>query len=62
MTKKKLSITLIKSKIGIPGKHKSCLLGLGLHKINHSKIIYNTAENIGMVRKVRYLLDIKEVN
>ena len=62
MTENKLLVTLIKSKIGIPNKHKSCLIGLGLRKINQSRTILATAENMGMVSKVNYMLDIKEVN
>lgn len=58
---KNIEITLIKSKFGRRKGHAECLLGLGLRRIGHSVVRPATRENLGMVNKVRYLLDVKEV-
>lgn len=57
---KKIKIILIKSLISRLKSHKCCAFGLGLYKINDYKIISNTAENMGMVHKIRYLLKIED--
>jgi large subunit ribosomal protein L30 len=58
---KKLRITQTKSKHGRLGKHKNCLSGLGIKKINNSIIIDGTPENLGMVNKVSYMLNVEEI-
>lgn len=56
-----LEITLVKSKFGRRKGHAECVKGLGLRKIGHTVVREATPENLGMVNKVRYLLDVKEV-
>jgi large subunit ribosomal protein L30 len=41
---KKIKITLVKSGIARPGKHKAILIGLGLKKLNKSVIRQDTPE------------------
>lgn len=53
---KKIKITLVKSSIARPGKHKVVLLGLGLRKLNSSVIRLDTPEIRGMVNKVSHLV------
>ncbi|CAL4323182.1 50S ribosomal protein L30 [Buchnera aphidicola] len=60
MKKKILKITQIKSSIGILPKHKATLLGLGLRFINHSVYREMTKSNLGMIKKISYLLKIKQ--
>ncbi len=58
---KKLKITLVKSGIARPGKHKVVLIGLGLKKLNKSVIRRDTPEIRGMINKVSHLLHVEEV-
>ena len=58
---KKLKITLVKSSIARPGKHKVVLLGLGLRKLNSSVIRLDTPEIRGMINKVSHLIQVENV-
>jgi large subunit ribosomal protein L30 len=57
---KKLKITLVKSGIARPGKHKVVLIGLGLKKLNHSVLRIDTPQIRGMINKVSHLLKVEE--
>jgi large subunit ribosomal protein L30 len=57
----KLSVTMIKSKFGRLPRHKACLIGLGLRKINQTVELSNTPEIRGMINKVSYMLKIEEL-
>jgi large subunit ribosomal protein L30 len=59
---RKILITLIKSKIGIIPKHKLCLKGLGLSKINQSVTREDTPSVRGMITKINYLVKVEAVN
>ena len=58
---RKIKLTLIKSMFHRLGKHKSCVIGLGLRKINSSVVVPMTPEILGMVDKVSYLLKVENV-
>jgi large subunit ribosomal protein L30 len=58
---KMLKITLVKSGIARPGKHKVVLIGLGLKKLNKSVIRQDTPEIRGMINKVSHLVQVEEV-
>ena len=58
---KQLKITLVKSSIARPGKHKVVLIGLGLKKLNKSVIRQDTPEIRGMINKVSHLVQVEEV-
>jgi len=58
---KKMKVTLTRSLIAIHPKHKACVSGLGLRRINQSKILPDNPCNRGMVNKVNYLLSVEEV-
>lgn len=58
---KKLRVTQIKSIYGRLPKHRACVAGLGLRRINHSVEILDTLENRGMINKVSYLLKVEEI-
>ena len=62
MNKHQLKITQIKSKNGRLDRHKMCLLGLGLKRINQSVIIDDTIDNRGMINKINYMLKVEEIN
>ncbi len=56
-----VKVTLVKSKYGRLKKHRACVEGLGLRRINHSVIIEDTPENRGMINKVSHLLRVEDV-
>ena len=57
----KVRIKLVKSRFGRIKKHAASLSGLGLRKINQELIIDATPENMGMVNKVKYLLEVEDI-
>lgn len=59
---KMLRITLMKSMHGRLKNHQACVRGLGLRRIRHTVERAATPENLGMVNKVRYLLNVEEVS
>ena len=58
---KTLKVTLKKSLIGSTTKQKSTAFGLGLRKINQTRILQNTPAIRGMVKKLLHLVDVEEV-
>jgi large subunit ribosomal protein L30 len=56
---KKIKVTLVKSGIARPGKHKAILIGLGLKKLNKSVIRLDTPEIRGMINKVSHLVQVE---
>lgn len=60
MADKKIKVTLVKSTIGRLKRHKDCVAGLGLRRVNHSVEVLDTPANRGMINKVSYLLSIEE--
>ncbi|MCI0427111.1 MAG: 50S ribosomal protein L30 [Nitrospiraceae bacterium] len=52
-------ITLQRSPIGTPQKHRLVLSGLGLRKIRQTVARPNTSQVRGMIRKVGYLLEVQ---
>ncbi len=61
MADKKLRVKMIKSSIGRLKKHKACLIGLGLRRINHTVEVLDTVENRGMINKISYMVSVEEV-
>jgi large subunit ribosomal protein L30 len=55
-----LTVTLIKSGIGKPLKHRQILQGLGLTKLNKTVLLGNTPEIQGMIRKISHMVRISE--
>ncbi len=60
MNEKKIRITLVKSGIGRPPKHRRTLSSLGLTKMNRTIIRQDTPEVRGMIRQISHLVDVKE--
>ena len=58
---KKLRIKLFKSRFGRIKKHRACIAGIGLKKINQVVELDATPENLGMVNKIRYLVNVEEL-
>jgi len=55
-----LRITLVKSMIGRPKKHRNVLRGMGLTKLNRTVELQNTPSVRGMVEKVSHLVVAEE--
>ena len=56
----KLKITLVKSMIGRPEKHRIVLRGMGLRKLNRSVELKDTPPIRGMVNNVSHLVKVEE--
>jgi large subunit ribosomal protein L30 len=59
MAKKTVKVTLVRSPIGTLPKHKLCLKGLGLKRMNQSVEVEDTPSVRGMINKVNYMLTIE---
>ena len=55
-----LKITLVKSMIGRPEKHRKVLRGMGLTKINRTVKLKDTPSIRGMVNAVSHLVKVEE--
>ena len=53
-----IRITLVKSTIGKPKKHRAVVAGLGLNKLNKTIELSDSPEVRGMIAKVSHLLNI----
>jgi large subunit ribosomal protein L30 len=56
-----LKVTLIRSKIKSTEKQLATVRGLGLKKVNQSRVLQDTAEIRGMIDKVSHLVQVEEV-
>ena len=59
-SKKKLKVTLLKSRFGRLKNHRKCIAGLGLRRIRQTVTVLDTPENRGMIKKISYLLLVEE--
>jgi len=60
-TDKQIKVTLVRSVIGTLAAHRATVRGLGLGKLNSSRVLRDTPEVRGMIRKVDYLVTVTEV-
>jgi large subunit ribosomal protein L30 len=61
MADKQVKVTLIRSTIGCKKDHRETVRGLGLRRINSTKVLKDTPEVRGMINKVDYLVTATEV-
>lgn len=61
MADKQIKVTLVRSVIGTRKDHRDTVRGLGLGKVNSSRVLKDTPEVRGMIRKVDYLVSVSEV-
>lgn len=54
-----VKVTLIKSIIGTKETHRATVRGLGLRRMNHSRVLIDSPEVRGMINKVSYLLKVE---
>jgi len=55
-----VKVTLVKSMIGRPEKHRKVLRGLGLTKVNRTVELIDTPAVRGMINKVSHLVKAEE--
>ena len=55
-----LRVTWVKSTIGHKAGARGTIRALGLHRLNQTVEIPDTAVNRGMIRRVAFLLDVQE--
>ena len=53
-----LRVIQIRSSIGRPKDQRATLLGLGLNKINQTRVLEDTSAVRGMISKVKHLVNI----
>lgn len=58
----KLDITLVRSMIGRPEKHRKVLRGMGLTKLNRTVRLEDTPSIRGMINKVSHLVKAEEAS
>jgi len=58
---KKVRVRLVKSLIGVPGKHRSVVRALGLRKIGSSVVQKQNPAIEGMIYKVRHLVQTERI-
>jgi len=57
---KTVKVTLVKSMIGRPEKHRKVLRGMGLTRMNKTVVLEDTAAIRGMMNKVSHLVKAEE--
>ncbi len=58
--KKRLKVTLVKSRYGRLRKHQACVRGLGLRRMHQTVEVADTPQNRGMINKIRYMVTCQE--
>lgn len=54
-----LRITLVKSLIGTPEKHRKIAAGLGLRRPNQTVVLSDSPEIRGMLRKIPHMIKVE---
>ncbi len=57
----KIKIKQVRSKINRPERQKRTLQALGLRKMNQTVEVEATPQILGMVNKVKHLIDVEEI-
>ncbi len=58
----RVRVKLVRSLNGRLKKHKACVRGLGLRKINDVRELEDTPQVRGMIRKVSYMVESEKVS
>ena len=58
----KLKVTLVRSPIDRTQKQKDTVRGLGLRRLNSSKVLEDTPAVRGMIRKVQHLVAVESAD
>ncbi|MGB1540271.1 MAG: 50S ribosomal protein L30, partial [Rickettsiales bacterium] len=57
---KKIKVTQTGSPIGRPKDQRATLVGLGLNKMNRSRVLEDTPSVRGMINKVHHLVQVED--
>ncbi len=60
MSRKTVTVTLVKSPIGCKSDHRATVRGLGLKRMNQSRTLEDTPAVRGMITKVAYLVRVAD--
>lgn len=60
MAAKKIKVTQTGSPIGRPKDQRATLVGLGLNKMNRSRVLEDTPSVRGMINKVHHLVQVED--
>lgn len=55
----KLKVTLVRSPIHREASQKETVKGLGLRRLNHSRVLEDTQSIRGMIRKIQHLVTVE---
>jgi large subunit ribosomal protein L30 len=56
----KIKVTLTRSTIGANARQRATVAGLGLRRVNHSRVLENTPAVRGMIKRVLHLVEVSE--
>ena len=56
--KKTLTVKLVRSPIGTKADHRATERGLGLRRMNGTRVLEDTPAVRGMINKVRYMVEV----
>ena len=57
-----IKVKLVRGLAGCPAPHRVIVAGLGLKKRDSSKLLPDTAQTLGMINKVAYLVEWERVD
>jgi large subunit ribosomal protein L30 len=57
-----IRVKLVRGLAGCPANHRVVVRGLGLKKLDSTKLLPDTPQTLGMIDKVRYLVTWERVN
>ena len=57
-----IRVKLVRGLAGCPEKHRVVVRGLGLKKLDSTKLLPDTPQTLGMIDKVRYLVSWERVD
>jgi large subunit ribosomal protein L30 len=56
---KQIKVTLVRSPIGFQPKHRECVRGLGLKRINQTVVLEDSPSVRGMVNRIEYMVRVE---
>ncbi|OFX67614.1 MAG: 50S ribosomal protein L30 [Bacteroidetes bacterium GWE2_29_8] len=59
---KKVVVKQVRSSIGRPERQKRTLIALGLTRIGKKNELIATPQIVGMINKVKHLIEVEEIN
>ena len=57
---KEIQVKLVRSWVGRPEKHRKILKSLGLTRMHKTVTLYDTAQIVGAISKVKHMVEVSE--